>query len=464
MREESYMRRLSQLALAVAAAAALLAPARASSAQSRAEQDGANGGSAAAEATGAEAEARSLYEEAANYARLKFEEFARTGVPYDEALKERTLREQRELASKNAARLAARGALRGQELYYLGMLYSLSDKAESALDAMRRFLVASPSGAPAQNARAIFVMQAAKSNLLDEAERVLADFARAEPQKPLDRYRLESVLTNAFYKAGKYEQSAAHSREAFGAGLKLGDGQSLDQRQRDQMLYGAGAALADSLRRLNRRGEAVAAVQEMRRVAVWLPSARLYGDATMTLLDYGGPLESLPTSPPNAGAGGVAAAPAVARPAPDIRVTEWIDQPPVKLADLRGRVVLLDFWATWCGPCRVTIPKLNALHRKYKERGLVIIGLTKYEGEAEGRELTPAQELQYLRQFKRRHGITYGFGVADHDENGRSYGVAAIPTAVLIDRRGVVRFITVSASDLESKALASMIEKLIQEQ
>jgi thiol-disulfide isomerase/thioredoxin len=144
-------------------------------------------------------------------------------------------------------------------------------------------------------------------------------------------------------------------------------------------------------------------------------------------------------------------------------VTEWIGQPPASLNDLRGRVVLIDFWATWCVPCRITIPKLNALHRKYKDRGLVILGLTEFYGHTGGKPLTPAEELAFLRRFKQENQMAYGIGVADHDKNGENYGVTSIPTAVLLDRRGRVRFITVTAADVEARALARMIEKLIEE-
>ncbi len=60
--------------------------------------------------------------------------------------------------------------------------------------------------------------------------------------------------------------------------------------------------------------------------------------------------------------------------------------------------------------------------------------------------------------------MAYGVAVADHDENGENYGVSSLPTAVLLDRRGRLRFITVTASDADTRALARMVEKLIQEQ
>jgi thiol-disulfide isomerase/thioredoxin len=423
------------------------------------------GDAAASTATGVSAVA--LYEEASQYARKKFEEFERGSVPFSEALKQKTLQEQRELALRNAAQLAAHGPLRGTDLYYLGLLYVLAERREGALDTMRRFLsedsaASNVSEQMRQEARVVFVEQAARLkelSLMPEAERVLSEYTRASPQAVATRYRLEALLTKLYHDKRQFERAAAHARETYRAALQLAEGKSVDRQRRDQMLYGASSALADSLLKSNRREEAVAVLQEVRALALSYPSAMLYGQATELLVSYGEPITP-PRVVPAANAATAGAAPRL----PELSVSEWIEQTPVKLSDMRGRVVLLDFWATWCTPCRITIPRLNALHRKYKERGLVVIGLTNLYGQAEGRDVEPAAELAFLRQFKRRQNVAYGFAVSDGAANATNFGVTTLPTAVLIDRRGTVRLITVSASDIENDALDQMVKKLIEEQ
>ncbi|HWS54803.1 MAG TPA: TlpA disulfide reductase family protein, partial [Pyrinomonadaceae bacterium] len=395
---------------------------------------------------------QALYEEAASYARRKFEEFEAKQVPFNELLRHEVLHDQRKLAERHVAALAARGTLAGEDLYYSGLLYVLAGRGPAALDAMRRFLAAGADAPPAlrQKARAVVGQQAAQSELFAEAERALADYQAGEPRTPSEANNIRVVLANAYAKKKDFARAAAHAREAFASAVASASDGQLEARSRGPAVYGPGAFLANTLVKSGRRDEALAVIQQMRALALAFPSARLYGDATGMLLSNGGEIDAPP--PPAAGPG-----------APELKVNEWIDQQPVTLADLRGRVVLLDFWATWCGPCRITIPKLNALHRKYKDRGLVILGLTEYYGRGEGRELTPAEELQFLRRFKRQHGVAYGFAVSDHGENGHNYGVAQLPTAVLLDRRGRVRFITVSAGDEEARALTRMIETLIEE-
>jgi thiol-disulfide isomerase/thioredoxin len=158
------------------------------------------------------------------------------------------------------------------------------------------------------------------------------------------------------------------------------------------------------------------------------------------------------------------ALPATAAPLPELVATQWIDQSPVKLSDLRGHVVLLDFWAPWCGPCRYTFPRLQRWHESYNDKGLVILGVTNYSGDIDGRRATPSEELAYLRSFKKQQRLPYGFVIADSSVNDLNYGVFSIPMSFLIDRRGNVRFIAMGAGEAEIAALGKMIEKVMSEE
>jgi thiol-disulfide isomerase/thioredoxin len=399
-------------------------------------------------------EAQSLYEEAAQYAQHKFEEFRKREIPYDRALEQKTLQEQKDLALQNAAKLAVRGPLHGTDLYYAGLLYALAGKGEGALDSMRRFL--SDAGAASsdlrQRARSVAVQQAAQLGLLEEAERVLAAYTQSEPRNVSDLHRMNLVLASAYVKRKDYAHAAPRAADAYAAALEYARTAGANPVQRDATLFGAGAFYAGALLKSNRRAEGVRVIQEMRARAVSLPSARLYGQATELLLEQG---EALDAPPELAGIEPVAS--------PEIKVAEWLGRGPQHLAALRGRVVLLDFWATWCTFCVRTMPRLNALQQRYRDRGLVVIGLNEFEGNIEGRDATHAEELEFFGRFKRRMNVSYDFGVASDGENSRLYGVAGLPTAVLIDRRGRVRFITISASEEEAALLRKMIAKLLDE-
>ncbi|HEX3558956.1 MAG TPA: redoxin domain-containing protein [Pyrinomonadaceae bacterium] len=413
-------------------------------------------GSKAAGERGGAASSQSLYDEAAAYVQRKFDEFRKNSVPYDRALEQKTYQEQKDLALRNVTQLIARGPLHGADLFYAGQLYALAGKGEGALDSMRRFLAeadaAHVSAEMKQHARVVVVQQAAQLGLDDDAEKTLAAYAQDEPRSAADLQRMHVTLASAYVKRKDYVRAVPHARETWAAALRGAGERKTDAQQRDAAIYGAGALLASTLVRAGQRPEAIAVIQEMRARAVSLPSARLYRQATELLLEQGERLDVPP---------GVAELPAAATP--EIKISEWIDQTPVRLADLRGKVVLLDFWATWCGPCRVSMPKINAMSRKYRDRGLVVLGLTEFEGEADGRQLSRPQEVEYLRQFKRKQNISYGFGVADDKETGRSYGVVSIPTGILIDRQGRVRFITISSNDEEAETLQKLIQKLLDE-
>ncbi|MGB7924249.1 MAG: TlpA disulfide reductase family protein [Pyrinomonadaceae bacterium] len=433
--------------------------------------------------------AAALYEEAAGYAPKKFQEFQQQKVAFDPKLLDKTLREQRALAARNAAQLAARQGLAGTDLYYLGMLHNMAENTEAALAALKRFLSAEQTGTPAeaklaQAARYILIQLAAKHGALEEAEKALADYLRGGPQVASERVTVEKALAAAYRKAAKPERAATHAEEAFKA-TKLIPQDAKNPTAQQHSIYTAGRALVDIYMDAGRNTDAVAVLEEMRRLALGIPSGKLYVEATMRLagvLITSGrkpdALKMVDDSISNATANvknqkeqGVILSGLRSKRehlrlqgevAPEISIDKWIDRTPVKLADLRGQVVLLDFWATWCGPCLAAFPHLKTWHEKYKDKGFVILGITKYFGEAGGQELTPAQELDFLRKFKKEHALPYGFAVAGTNANDESYSVSSLPTTVLIDRRGHIRLIEIGSGS-NTDEIAAAIDRLVNE-
>lgn len=99
----------------------------------------------------------------------------------------------------------------------------------------------------------------------------------------------------------------------------------------------------------------------------------------------------------------------------------------IRFADFAGKVRVVDLWASWCGPCRVTIPELNALHERYRDRGLVVLGLSVDD------------DPEAVLEFERAVPIRYPTGLFNPRLAERLGQPSAIPTTLLIDRQGVLR-------------------------
>jgi thiol-disulfide isomerase/thioredoxin len=123
----------------------------------------------------------------------------------------------------------------------------------------------------------------------------------------------------------------------------------------------------------------------------------------------------------------------------------------VSLSDFRGKVVLLDFWATWCSPCRASIPHLNGLSRKYRERGLEILGINLDQGD-------PGPVLAFRRAMKIEYPILSGT-----PEVMRAYGINPIPASFLIDRRGNIRAKLIGFNTAIEERMTLEIENLLNE-
>jgi cytochrome c biogenesis protein CcmG/thiol:disulfide interchange protein DsbE len=99
----------------------------------------------------------------------------------------------------------------------------------------------------------------------------------------------------------------------------------------------------------------------------------------------------------------------------------------LRLSDLKGQVVVLDFWASWCGPCKASVPHLNSVATKYRDRGVQFVGINS--------ESLPED---FLTAISEQWGFSYPILQDGALEAARAYDIHAYPTVVVIDRRGIV--------------------------
>jgi thiol-disulfide isomerase/thioredoxin len=139
------------------------------------------------------------------------------------------------------------------------------------------------------------------------------------------------------------------------------------------------------------------------------------------------------------------------RPAPALEEREYLGAKPTALLALRGKPVLLFFWAHWCPDCKQEEHILAALTREYSAKGLVLIAPTQHYGYvANGEEAGPAEELKYIEQIRHQYYADLLSVPAPLSEaNFRNYGASTTPTLVLIDRQGIVRLYHPGAMTLE---------------
>jgi thiol-disulfide isomerase/thioredoxin len=129
------------------------------------------------------------------------------------------------------------------------------------------------------------------------------------------------------------------------------------------------------------------------------------------------------------------------RPAPMLQEAEFLGPKPAPLAALRGKPVLLFFWAHWCPDCKQEEHILAEIAREYAPKGLMMIAPTqRYGYVANGDDATPAQEIKYIEQIRHQfYSDLLNVPAPVSEANFRNYGASTTPTLVLIDRHGIVR-------------------------
>ncbi len=125
-------------------------------------------------------------------------------------------------------------------------------------------------------------------------------------------------------------------------------------------------------------------------------------------------------------------APEVGYPAPDFTLKD-LDGNTVRLSDLRGKVIFINFWATWCPPCRAEMPEIEAVHQEYKDKGVVVLGVDISEPEST------------VRQYIQEGGFSWTIVLDKTGEVSRDYQITAIPTSFFLDREGIIRVVNIGA-------------------
>ncbi len=131
---------------------------------------------------------------------------------------------------------------------------------------------------------------------------------------------------------------------------------------------------------------------------------------------------------------------------PALTLKDWIGDAQ-KIDDLKGKVVVVDFWATWCGPCMKAIPHNVEMYKKHKDEGLVIIGVHDAK-----------RGTEKMAAVAKDQKINYPLAIDDGGASAKAWGISFWPTYFVIDRKGVIR-----AAGLTPANVDNVVEKLLKE-
>lgn len=134
------------------------------------------------------------------------------------------------------------------------------------------------------------------------------------------------------------------------------------------------------------------------------------------------------------------------KPMPALDLTGWV-KGQVKPEDMKGKVVIVDFYATWCGPCIAAVPHNNELLKKYKDKGLVIFGVC-----------TSANGQEKMEQTAKQTGMEYPTALDARLKSQKAWEVHYYPTYAIVDRKGIVRIIGLQPGNVEK-----VVKKLLEE-
>jgi thiol-disulfide isomerase/thioredoxin len=138
------------------------------------------------------------------------------------------------------------------------------------------------------------------------------------------------------------------------------------------------------------------------------------------------------------------------QPAPDFTLKS-LSGKNLKLSEFKGNVVMLNFWASWCGPCRKEMPLLNELQKKYEALGFVILGVN------------VEQELELAKSFLKDTPVDFPVVFDSSNNVSQAYDVIAMPTTILIDRSGNMRYLHKGYKAGDEEKYRKLVKQLVRE-
>ena len=140
----------------------------------------------------------------------------------------------------------------------------------------------------------------------------------------------------------------------------------------------------------------------------------------------------------------------VSEQAPDFTLKS-LDGQNLRLEEYRGQVVLINFWASWCGPCRQEMPILDQLHKRYEDTGFAVLGVN-----VEG-EIAPAQKIVD------KTNVTFPVLIDEGQSVSQMYDLEAMPSTVVVDRNGVIRYVHMGYKPGDEAKYVEIVKQLIRE-
>lgn len=182
-----------------------------------------------------------------------------------------------------------------------------------------------------------------------------------------------------------------------------------------------------------------------------LQDARRWAAVMLATLVLGGGWIWFSAVPATATTGGLIPSPYAGFPAPDFTL-DTLDGDRLTLSDLRGQVVMVNLWTSWCPPCRAEMPAIDKVYRENKERGLVVLAVNSTYQDSETAAAAFAQE----------YSLTFPVLLDRDGTVSRRYRLQALPTTYFIDRQGVIRSV-VPGGPMSEALIRSKVEDLLAE-